>query len=33
VSHTGSSGDGKIFVSTIDEIVDITTKEKGVKYI
>ena len=32
-AHTGSSGDGKIFVSTIDEIVDIHTKEKGVKYI
>ncbi len=33
VAHTGSPGDGKIFVSTIDEIVDIYTKEKGVKYI
>ena len=32
-SHTGSLGDGKIFVSTIDEIVDITTKQKGEKYI
>lgn len=32
-SHTGSLGDGKIFISTIDEIVDITTKQKGVKYI
>jgi nitrogen regulatory protein P-II 1 len=26
---TGSSGDGKIFISTIDEIVDIQTKKKG----
>jgi len=33
VSHTGSLGDGKIFISTIDEIVDITTKQKGSKYI
>ncbi|MDH3735646.1 MAG: P-II family nitrogen regulator [Nitrosopumilus sp.] len=33
VSHTGSLGDGKIFISTIDEIVDITTKQKGEKYI
>jgi nitrogen regulatory protein P-II 1 len=32
-SHTGSLGDGKIFISTIDEIVDISTKQKGVKYI
>jgi len=32
-SHTGSLGDGKIFISTIDEIVDITTKQKGVQYI
>jgi len=33
VAHTGSSGDGKIFVSTIDEIVDIHTKQKGAEYI
>ncbi len=32
-AHTGSSGDGKIFVFTIDEIVDIHTKQKGVEYI
>jgi nitrogen regulatory protein P-II 1 len=32
-SHTGSLGDGKIFISTIDEIVDITTKQKGEKYL
>jgi len=33
VAHTGSSGDGKIFVSTIDEIVDIHTKQKGTEYL
>jgi nitrogen regulatory protein P-II 1 len=33
VAHTGSPGDGKIFISTIDEIVDIYTKQKGVEYI
>jgi len=27
-AHTGNLGDGKIFVSTIDEVTDITTKEK-----
>ena len=27
-SSTGSSGDGKIFVSTIDEVIDIQTKKK-----
>ncbi len=32
-AHTGSSGDGKIFISTVDEIVDIHTKQKGVEYI
>lgn len=32
-AHTGSSGDGKIFISTIDEIVDIATKQKDVKYL
>jgi len=26
---TGSKGDGKIFVSTIDEVVDIGTSQKG----
>jgi len=26
--HTGSKGDGKIFVSTVDESYDIATKEK-----
>ena len=28
-ASTGSSGDGKIFVSTIDDVVDIQTKKKG----
>ncbi len=27
--HTGTKGDGKIFVSTIDETYDITTGQKG----
>lgn len=27
--HTGSKGDGKIFVSSIDESYDITTGQKG----
>lgn len=32
-AHTGSPGDGKIFVSKVDEIVDIYTKQKDEKYI
>lgn len=28
--HTGAKGDGKIFVSTIEESYDITTGKKGV---
>jgi nitrogen regulatory protein P-II 1 len=28
-SHTGNTGDGKIFVSTIDDIVKIRTNERG----
>jgi len=28
-ASTGSKGDGKIFISTIDETVDIGSKEKG----
>ncbi|WP_100182412.1 P-II family nitrogen regulator [Candidatus Nitrosotenuis aquarius] len=28
-ASTGSSGDGKIFVSTIDDVIDIQTKKKG----
>ncbi len=31
--HTGSPGDGKIFISAMDGVVDITTKKKGEKYI
>lgn len=30
-ASTGSSGDGKIFVSTIDEIIDVQTKKKGLE--
>ena len=30
-AFTGKKGDGKIFISTIDEAVDIFTKEKGTK--
>jgi len=32
-AHTGNLGDGKIFISTIDEVTDITTKEKVEKNI
>jgi nitrogen regulatory protein P-II 1 len=28
-AHTGNKGDGKIFVSTVDEIVKIRTNERG----
>lgn len=28
-ASTGSSGDGKIFISTIEEIIDVQTKKKG----
>ncbi len=28
-SHTGNTGDGKIFVSTVDEIVKIRTNDRG----
>jgi len=28
-AHTGNIGDGKIFVSTVDEIVKIRTNERG----
>jgi len=27
-AHMGTLGDGKIFISTIDEVMDISTKEK-----
>ncbi len=30
---TGSVGDGKLFISTIDEVYRIRTKEKGIKAI
>jgi nitrogen regulatory protein P-II 1 len=29
VASTGSSGDGKIFVSSIENVIDIQTKKKG----
>lgn len=28
-AHTGNTGDGKIFVSTVDEIIKIRTNERG----
>ncbi|MBT0665575.1 P-II family nitrogen regulator [Geobacter pelophilus] len=28
-AHTGNTGDGKIFVSTIDDIIKIRTNERG----
>jgi nitrogen regulatory protein P-II 1 len=28
-AHTGNTGDGKIFVSTVDEMVKIRTNERG----
>lgn len=28
-AHTGNAGDGKIFVSTIDDVVKIRTNERG----
>jgi nitrogen regulatory protein P-II 1 len=28
-SHTGNTGDGKIFVSTVDETIKIRTNERG----
>lgn len=28
-SHTGGPGDGKIFISTVDEVIKIRTHEKG----
>ena len=32
-AHTGSLGDGKIFVSKVDEVFDITSLKKGEKYL
>ncbi len=29
IAHTGKKGDGKIFVTTVDESYDISTKEKS----
>jgi nitrogen regulatory protein P-II 1 len=29
-AHTGNAGDGKIFVSTVDDVVKIRTGERGV---
>jgi len=29
-AHTGNTGDGKIFVSTVDEIIKIRTNERGI---
>ena len=28
-AHTGNTGDGKIFVSTVDEVIKIRTNERG----
>ena len=33
IAHTGNKGDGKIFISTIEESYDISTKEKSVDMI
>ena len=30
-AHTGDKGDGKIFVTTVDEGMDISSKQKGLK--
>ena len=32
-AHTGSLGDGKIFVSPVEDLLDITTMKKGAKYL
>ncbi len=32
-THTGGLGDGKIFVSKVDEVLDISTMKKGEKYL
>ncbi len=32
-AHMNTTGDGKIFVSTVDEVTDISTKEQGEKYL
>ncbi len=28
-AHTGNTGDGKVFISTVDEVVKIRTNERG----
>jgi nitrogen regulatory protein P-II 1 len=33
VTHTGGLGDGKIFISKVDEVIDISTLKKGEKYL
>lgn len=33
VACTGTKGDGKVFVSQVDDVLDICTKEKGTKAI
>lgn len=32
-AHTGSLGDGKIFISQVEDVLDITTLKKGQKYL
>jgi len=32
-AHMSSTGDGKIFVSPVDEVTDISTKEQGEKHL
>jgi len=32
-AHMSTSGDGKIFVSPVDQVTDISTKEQGEKYL
>ncbi len=31
--NMSTSGDGKVFVSTVDDVTDISTKEQGEKYL
>ena len=33
VAHTGSPGDGKIFISSMDAVVDIATRQRDETYI
>ena len=32
-ANMSTSGDGKVFVATVDEVTDISTKEQGEKYL